>query len=74
MSDDRLFETIEKEFSYHTPTPEEVARMNEIRAAAKELVLVIARNVPACADRSAAFRKIREASVTANAAIVLNRS
>jgi hypothetical protein len=64
---------LEKEFTYHAPTPEEVERMTAIRIAAKVLAETILDNVPDCADRSAAMRKIREVSMTANAAIVLNR-
>lgn len=60
-------------FTYHAPTPDEVKRMEQIRLAARRLATVLVQNVPSCADRSAALRKLRECSMTANAAIVLNR-
>jgi hypothetical protein len=65
---------LNEQFTYHAPTAPEVARMTEIREAAKNLASIIRATVPPCADRSAAIRKIREASMTANAAIVLNRA
>lgn len=52
----------------------------EILAAGQNLALAILRSVPRCADRSAAIRKVREATATAVEGIVseagayLNRS
>ena len=59
-------------FTYHTPSPEQVEKMERIREAAIILATVILDTVPDCADKSAALRQIREARMTANAAIVLN--
>jgi hypothetical protein len=64
---------IESTFTYHAPTEDEVRRMNEMRDKAKELALLLVRNVPASADQSAALRKLRECTMTANAGILLNR-
>ena len=60
---------LDRWFTYHTPTPEQQAAYVEIRSAAKMLAAVIVRNTPACADQTAAVRKVREAVMTANAAI-----
>jgi hypothetical protein len=62
---------LEHVFSYHAPTPDQVDAIAEIRQKAKELALAIKINAPGCADTSAAIRKVREAMMTANAAIVL---
>ena len=57
-------------FTYHSPTPEQLPLLQEIRDAGKALVDVIAKNTPICADQSAAIRHVREATMTANAAIM----
>jgi len=56
-------------FTYHPPTEEQAGRYGEIREAAMDFALVILTNTPASADQTAAIRKIREAVMTANAAI-----
>ena len=59
-------------FTYHAPTgPEQLAAYERIRLAAKDLARVIAEVTPTCADQTAAIRKVREAAMTANAAIAL---
>ena len=58
-------------FTYHPPTPEQAKAYENIRATARELVEVILNACPDCADKSAAIRKVREAVMTANAAIAL---
>lgn len=62
-------ERIEEWFTYHAPTPEQIEQYQAIRDKAKELALTIARNAPVSADQTAALRKLREAVMTANAAI-----
>jgi hypothetical protein len=62
---------IENWFRYHAPTGDQPARYGAVRDAAKSLALVIAANCPASADRTAAFRKLRETVMTANASIAL---
>lgn len=57
-------------FQYHAPTPEQLPLLQEIRDAGKNLADVIARNTPICADQSAAIRHVREATMTANAAMM----
>ena len=59
-------------FSYHKPFGDQPQRYEAIRAKAKELATVILLATPKCADQSAAIRKLREAVMTANAAIAIN--
>lgn len=60
---------IENFFTYHAPSSEQVDIMKHIRDDAKRLAFFIHEFVPECADQSAAIRKLREAVMTANAAI-----
>jgi hypothetical protein len=59
-------------FKYHAPVGDAPQRYEAIREAAKAFVQVITDNAPPCADTTAAVRKVREAVMTANAAIALN--
>ena len=59
-------------FTYHSPSPEQLPKYEAIRAKAKELGHVIIENTPASADQTAAIRLLREAVMTANAAIALD--
>jgi hypothetical protein len=61
--------TIDNWFTYHAPTPEQLVQYREIRTAAKIFAETINRHVPGGADKTAAIRKVREATMTANAAI-----
>lgn len=65
-------EIIANLFTYHPPNPDTAQRYETIRDAAKHLALVIWKNCPYGADRTAAIRKLRETIMTANAAIALN--
>lgn len=56
-------------FSYHPPTIDQVGRYNDIREAGRLFAQVIVDSTPAGPDQSAAIRKVREAVMTANAAI-----
>jgi hypothetical protein len=56
-------------FSYHPPQGDQVARYNLLREAGKSLALIILELTPSCPDQTAAIRKVREAIMTANAAI-----
>ncbi len=60
-------------FTYHAPTDEQRVQYGVLRDAAKEFAGVILQNTPACADQSAAIRKVREAIMTANAAVALDQ-
>ncbi len=56
-------------FSYHSPKGDQVERYANIREAGRLMAQVIVDSTPAGADQTAAVRKIREAVMTANAAI-----
>lgn len=56
-------------FTYHIPTPEQVGQYGRLREAALVFARVVLEETPASADQSAALRKVREAVMTANAAI-----
>ena len=60
---------IDNYFTYHAPTPEQIVQYHEIRTAAKSFAETINRHVPAGADKSAAIRLVREATMTANAGV-----
>lgn len=62
---------IDNIFTYHSPRPDQLPKYEVIRAAAKALGKTIIENTPACADQTAAIRLLREAVMTANAAIAL---
>lgn len=54
---------------YHTPKPDQIVRYGELRDEGLTLMRLIKKNCPPGADRTAAIRKVREAIMTANAAI-----
>lgn len=59
-------------FREHELTPEQSAQCGAVREAAKEFAKVVLANTPPSADQSTAVRRIREAVMTANAAIALD--
>lgn len=63
---------LDEAFTYHAPTADLIPRYEAIRIAGRNLAQVIAENTPVCADQTAAIRLVREAVMTANAAIALN--
>ena len=63
---------IDNWFKYHAPTDDQKNRYAKIRAEARHFAHVVQKLTPACADQTAALRKIREAVMTANAAIACN--
>ncbi len=65
-------EEIDHIFSYHPPKGDQSARYVKLRDAAKQFAETIIECTPECADQTAAIRKVREAVMTANAAIALN--
>jgi hypothetical protein len=67
-----LDERLDHLFSYHAPTgPEQLAQYERIRNAGRIFARIIMQNTPPAADQAAALRKVREAVMTANAAIAL---
>lgn len=63
---------LEHVFTYHAPTPEQLPKYTALREAAKAFAQVIVDNTPSSADQTTAIRKVREAVMTANAAIALD--
>jgi hypothetical protein len=59
-------------FSHHTATPEKLAKYDAIHVGAKKFAEVVLTNVPSCADRVATLQLLREATMTACAAIALD--
>lgn len=59
-------------FTYHSPSPEMVEKMEMLRAKQIELATMILDVVPECADRSNAIRDLRNCRMGCNSAIVLN--
>lgn len=65
-------EIVAELFKYHPPTIDQLPRYAAINQAAKNFAEILLANCPPCADRSAAIRLLRDARMTANAAIALN--
>lgn len=59
-------------FSYHAPVFDQADRYASLRQAARVFAEAICRQCPQSADRTAALRKVREALMTANAAVALD--
>lgn len=66
-----LAEKLTDIFTYHLPRGEQPAKYEVIRVKALELAKTIVENTPTCADQTAAIRLLREAVMTANAAVAL---
>lgn len=65
-------EQLEDIFTYHAPeTAEQLQAYDKIRRAGKALAQAILEGTPICGDQQAAVRKVREAVMTANAAVAL---
>lgn len=58
-------------FSYHKPSPEQIERISDLRAAFRHTAKLILRKTPPSADQTAALRLLHEAMMTANKAIAL---
>lgn len=65
-------EIVAEFFKYHAPNDLTIPKYAAINQAAKNFAEVVLANCPRGADTSAAIRLIREARMTANAAIALN--
>jgi len=59
-------------FVHHTTTAEKLVHYDAIHAAAKAFAIVILAHTPASEDQAAALRLLREAAMTANAAVALD--
>lgn len=62
-------ELLDNWFSYHAPQGDQLERYEKLRTAAKGFAMAINDLAPDSADKTAAIRKVREAVMTANAAI-----
>lgn len=62
-------EMLDNWFTDHASTEAQKAEYLAIRDAGRAFAVVIATNTPPSADQTAAIRKVREAVMTANAAI-----
>ena len=62
-------ENLDNWFTYHPPTVTDTGNYAAIRDAGKMFAAAILAATPSSADQTAAIRKIREAVMTANAAI-----
>lgn len=62
-------EMLENWFTYHPPSSDELPKFERIRKAALEFAAVIVASTPSSADQTAAIRHIRDAVMTANAAL-----
>lgn len=63
---------LDRIYSHHPPTPFKQIAHLAIREAARNFAQAIETHCPVGADASAAHRKVREAMMTANAAIALD--
>jgi hypothetical protein len=61
--------TLNNWFTYHSPDADQLPKYQAIRDAGLNLAKVIVENSPASPDQTASVRKVREAVMTANAAI-----
>lgn len=59
-------------FMHHPPTFKQIEDYEAIRKAAEDFTKAIVLHTPSCADQSAAIRHVRDAMMTANAAIALD--
>lgn len=64
-------DNVEHVFTYQTPDIHQVEAFARVREACISAARTILREVPDCADRSAAIRALREARLWANSAIAL---
>lgn len=58
-------------FAHHAPTPDKLVHYDAIHAAAKSFAQVILKHTLPSEDQAAALRLLREATMTANAAVAL---
>jgi hypothetical protein len=60
---------IENWFTYHAPSGDDLVAYEKLRNSAKDFAKAINDLCPESADKTAAIRKLREATMTANASI-----
>lgn len=65
-------ENVAEVVRYHKPTLEQIEAHEHLACAAQAMIETILANCPPCADTSAAIRHVREAKMTASAAVALD--
>ena len=63
---------INRDFTYHSPTPDQVERYAELRAKARDLAHTFLQLCPPSRERSNALTRLEEAVFHANASIARN--
>lgn len=61
-------------FTYHPPIGDQQERYVKLREKAKEFAQLILECTPACADQTAALRKLRETVMAVNQTIACNEA
>jgi len=64
-----MTETIENNFTYHSPTPEQVCAYEQLRTKAKELAYLITELTPHSREQALALTNLEQSIMWANAAI-----
>lgn len=62
---------VEDVFTYHAPDADQIVTYEKLRSSARGFAQAILELTPTCADQQAAVRLVREALMTANAAVAL---
>jgi hypothetical protein len=62
-------EQLDNWFTYHAPSSDDLVAYERLRNSAKEFAKAINDLCPESADKTTAIRKVREATMTANASI-----
>lgn len=64
-------ENVSEVVRYHKPTEAQVISHETLAVTAENFIKIILTHCPQCADTTAAIRKVREAKMTASAAVAL---
>jgi hypothetical protein len=65
-------EDLENWFTYHPPKSDQVTRYQVLREEFRALAKTVLTLTPACADQTAALRKLRETAMAVNQTIACN--
>lgn len=66
------FDNYKEVVRYHAPNERQLLAHENLAVAAENFIYTILTCCPSCADTSAAIRHVREAKMTASAAVALN--
>ena len=66
-------ESLKHPFVFHRPNADQASRITKIREALKGAYEIVLENAPSSAERTLAVRKLEEASMWANKAIVMEQ-